>query len=434
MKQTCFDVVVVGAGMFGSSAAKYLSKNNAKVALIGPAEPTDAQVASSQRSFGAYYDQARITRRLGWDEVWAETDSRSLSRFRDLEAESGIPFFHESGSLILMAKSIASRTESMLQKCQSNLIPVERMTSESIKAYWPYLNTPSLSGGVEGLFEDRMAGYLNPRKLVSAQLTLFERMGGTLLRGSVTKLEKDSPSDLWKLSTVQNGSSHEIYTKKVLIAAGTFVNHNGILPCGYKLELYAFTEPNLLFEVGQEDKELLKKMPTLITVDPEDTGNNNMSIYLLPPIKYLDDKWYFRIGPGMQPIVKQLDTLEEMRQWYIGQRITGKQRNFLMQMQQKILPDIKPISVREACCIIEKTPSHYPYIGQVNEDSSLHVVVGGNGHGARGSDEIGRLAANITLGNKWDSPLDPSHFTPVLTAANQTSKTKMQCKPPFGLC
>lgn len=76
----CFDVAVVGAGMFGSASSKYLSRNQASVALIGPDEPMCKQSASSQQTFGAYYDQARITRRLGWDEVWAGTDSRSKFR------------------------------------------------------------------------------------------------------------------------------------------------------------------------------------------------------------------------------------------------------------------------------------------------------------------------------------------------------------------
>ncbi len=432
MKQVSFEIAVIGAGMFGSAAAKYLSQHQIKVALIGPDEPVNKQEASSQRSFGAYYDQARITRRLGWDEVWSATDSKSLNRFRAIEAESGISFFHECGSLVLMAKTILSRTESILKHCQDSLIPVERMASKQINSYWPFLRVPQLSGGVEGLYEQRMAGYLNPRKLVAAQLALFERAGGALIRGNVVKVEKEGASDLWKLYTVQNQDRDIIYTKRVLIAGGAYINHNGILPRGYKLDLCAFTEPNLLFEIEQEEREPLMKMPTLITVDPEDVGNNNLSIYLLPPIRYPDGKWYVRIGPGMQPIVKQLDKLEEMRQWCIYQQITDEQRDFLMQMKQKFIPGIQAKSIREACCIIEKTPSHYPYIGQIDEDSSLNVVTGGNGHGARGSDEIGRLAANAALGNAWDFPIEKSRFTPILTTAE--TPIRMESKPPFGLC
>jgi sarcosine oxidase len=430
--QKSFDITIIGAGMFGSAAAKYLSKSQKNIALVGPEEPANKQDASGQLAFGAYYDEARITRRLGWDEIWAATDSRSLNRFREIENESGISFFHEKGSLVLLAKSIVSRTESILKQCQIANIPIERMNAESLKDRWPYFKSPDLSEGVEGLYESKMAGYLNPRKLVLSQLILFERMGGNLIRGTVTKVEKNKLTSLWQLDILQNGELRKIFSKEILIAAGAFVNHNNILPCGYKLDLSAFTEPNLLFEISEKNVKNLQTMPTIITVDPEDTGNNNMSIYLLPPIKYPDGKWYIRIGPGMQPIIQQLDTLEEMRKWSIEQRITDKQRDFLLYMQQKLLPDIKFESIREACCIIEKTPSHYPYIGQINEDKSLNVVVGGNGHGARGSDEIGRLAANIVLGNSWDFPVNKSFFSPMLTAFNQVNQMKF--KPPFGLC
>lgn len=432
--QNIFDFTVIGAGMFGSAAAKYLSRTQKNVALIGPEEPINKKESSLSLSFGAHYDEARITRRLGWDEIWSGTDSRSLNRFREIEKESGISFFYEQGSLIMLPNTIVSRTESILRQCQATDISVERMTEESIKHRWPYLKVPSLVGYVEGLYEEQMAGYLNPRRLVLAQLTIFKRMGGTLIRGTVIRVEKDKLSDLWQLSMMQNGEISKIYTKKLLVAAGAFINHNNILPYGYKLELDAFTEPNLLFEISEETAKYLQKMPTIITVDPEDTGNNNMSIYMLPPIKYPDGKWYIRIGPGMQPIIKQLDTLDQMRQWCIEQTITKQQHDFLIKMQKMLMPEIKFKSIREACCIIEKTPSHYPYIGQIDEDSSLNVVAGGNGHGARGSDEIGRLAANIMLGNKWDFPVKQSYFTPVLKPINQTNQIKMTFKPPFGLC
>lgn len=429
-----FDIAVIGAGMFGSAAAKYLSLSNANIALIGLEEPANKSDALSNLAFGAHYDQARITRRLGWDEVWATTDSRSMNRFRNIESESGISFFHECGSLVLMANSIAHRTDSILKQCHNNSIPIERMSSEAVEYYWPYIKTPAIIGGVEGLFEDRMAGYLNPRQLIRAQMAIFERCKGILIRGAVIGVIKNVQSNLWKISVTQNGKTELIYAEKILIAAGAFVNHNNLLPNGCKLELYAFTEPNLLFEIDKADVELMHAMPAMITVDPEDTGDNNMSIYLLPPIKYPDDKWYVRIGPGMQPIVKQLYKFEQMREWCIQQQITIQQREFLMRMMKMLLPNLTAKSIKESCCIIEKTSTKYPYIGQINDDSSLNVVVGGNGHGARGSDEIGRLAANIVLENKWDFPIEKSKFKPILCTANQPCSKNLVSKPPFGLC
>eukprot|EP00438_Fugacium_kawagutii_P033270 Skav213346 [mRNA] locus=scaffold3041:16846:17467:- [translate_table: standard] len=46
-----YDVAVVGAGLIGSAAAKYLAKKGLKVALVGPSE--------SQGALGACYDEGR---------------------------------------------------------------------------------------------------------------------------------------------------------------------------------------------------------------------------------------------------------------------------------------------------------------------------------------------------------------------------------------
>ena len=71
-----------------------------------------------------------------------------------------------------------------------------------------------------------------------------------------------------------------------------------------------------------------------------------------------------------------------------------------------------PEIIREDTCIITKTVSKYPYVGKLHENCG--VSVGGNGHGARGADEIGRLSANLMLNKKWDSPIAHETFKPIL--------------------
>lgn len=428
-----FEVVVVGAGMFGSAAAKHLSRAGADVLVVGPAEPNDGAPVT-KHAFGAYFDEARISRRVGWDAVWGATDARSLERFRGMEAEAGIRFFHECGSLVLMAKAIEHRTNAILHRCDAQGIAVERASDEALRSEFPDLALPPLAGGVEGLLEREHAGYLNPRQLVRAQLRLAAAAGGRLLRAAVTALRKKKSSGLWRVQVEAAGRSIEVEAEKVLVATGAFTNHNNVLPGNSKLALHAFNEPNLLFEVG-EGQARLRGLPPVVTVDPEDTGDANMSLYMLPPIRYPDGKWYMRIGPGMQPIVQELRTADEMTSWYARQRVTPQQAAFLKWMMQMLLPDLRPVSVRAACCIIEKTPSRYPYIGHLDEDESLTVAVGGNGHGARGSDEIGRLASTVVLGRPWDFPIAQDVFTPVgASAAADACRRPPFLKPPFGLC
>ncbi|MEU1228007.1 hypothetical protein [Streptomyces sp. NPDC005828] len=72
-------------------------------------------------------------------------------------------------------------------------------------------------------------------------------------------------------------------------------------------------------------------------------------------------------------------------------------------MTRTLLPGLVPVSVCGACRVVVKTRSRYPYIGRLGENG-LYVAVDGNGHGARGRDEIGRLASTVVLGQERDFP------------------------------
>jgi len=99
------DVLVVGAGLFGSAAAKYLSAAGADTVVVGLPEPVRAAQARPAE-FGAWWDVSRIARCLGWDRFWGTVDTRSTARYRDIEAESGVEFFQEYGALALIAASL----------------------------------------------------------------------------------------------------------------------------------------------------------------------------------------------------------------------------------------------------------------------------------------------------------------------------------------
>ena len=60
-----YDVAIIGAGMIGSSAAKYMSEDSysVKTILIGPSEPQSG-------IHGAWFDEGRITRKLDKNQVW----------------------------------------------------------------------------------------------------------------------------------------------------------------------------------------------------------------------------------------------------------------------------------------------------------------------------------------------------------------------------
>ena len=64
-----FDIAVVGAGMFGSAAARHLSADADWIALIGPDEPPRRR--THQGVFASHYDATRLVRIADPDLIWA---------------------------------------------------------------------------------------------------------------------------------------------------------------------------------------------------------------------------------------------------------------------------------------------------------------------------------------------------------------------------
>ncbi|KFM83517.1 hypothetical protein X975_07038, partial [Stegodyphus mimosarum] len=59
-------------------------------------------------------------------------------------------------------------------------------------------------------------------------------------------------------------------------------------------------------------------------------------------------------------------------------------------------------------CVTCDSPSGLPYIDRVTPTVTVAVV--GNGKGAKFSDEVGRIAAHLSVTGKWDSELMQSQF------------------------
>lgn len=94
-----FNYIVVGRGMMGAAAARHLAETVDGVALIGPGEPAD--IKSHQGVFASHYDEARITRTIDGDADWALLANRSIARYADIAARSGVEFYAPVGCLMV---------------------------------------------------------------------------------------------------------------------------------------------------------------------------------------------------------------------------------------------------------------------------------------------------------------------------------------------
>jgi sarcosine oxidase len=372
-----FKYIVIGRGMMGAAAARHLSLWTDGVALIGPDEPKDK--ASHDGVFASHYDEARITRTIDPDPVWARLANRSIARYLEIEAESGINFYHPVGCLMVgpARSSGHDYIAGVLDAAAGLGVATELMDDRKLQSSFPYFG---FEPGCEGVHEAANAGYVNPRALVAAQSALAGRQGVELI-GEVAVSIRDEDGH----ATVTTATGQTYTADRVLLAAGGFSITQGLLPRPVDMSVYGRTIT--FFEIPDDELPKFSGMPSLIS-EPHDPRDH---IYMLPPVRYPDGRTYLKIGgdPDDMRIVSDAD----MRAWF---RTGGRQvaRDHHARIIETLVPDIDRSRISTSACVVSKTPTGYPAIG-FTPSPRIGVVTGGCGAAAKSSDEIGRLGAEL---------------------------------------
>ncbi len=389
-----YDFLVIGKGLIGAAAARYLSAHSSATAVIGPDEPQDW--SSHSGVFASHYDQGRITRQLAPDPVWAALAQRSIAQYHEIEARSGVNFYMPGPVLYVAPQQrIDVQLAPLTAAAKQNNLPVKLLSAAEITAVYPELQFPLDS---VALLEPPPAGAINPRALIQAQLAIAARQGAAILRETVTRVE---PAAAGVVVHSANGGVYR--AQRVLVAAGAFSNCFDLLP--RPLDLRIKTETIILAELSPGEAARLKKMPVIIydITSPVLTG-----IYLLPPLRYPNGRIYLKMG--CDTTADQWPAaLEAMRAWMIA----GDSDVLLPAMRtalQNMLPGLSARAYKTSRCLVTYTRHRRPYIDAIIPDQ-LVVAAGGNGSGAKSSDAIGKLAADLMVNGRWTDELDAANFT-----------------------
>jgi len=398
-----FEFAVIGGGMFGAAAARHLATAGHDVVLLAPPEPE--QRPEHGGPFASHYDEARITRVLDADPLWSALAHASIGRYAEIEAASGVTFHHPQAYLGIGAEGLRETkydepgrldsapggdgfvAASMRIGAEAEA-SAEPLDATAITERFPFLNPGS---GESGFLEAAPAGHINPRELVRAQRALAEAAGATLLpRTAVTVTDAIDAVD------VLTDDATRVLARRALLAAGAYSNELLIRPLA--LEVQART---LVFaRLDAEQREALASMPSIIHV-PADVPTT----YLLPPVTYPDGETYVKIG--VDAWHHPLRTASEISEWFRTESGDPEERETADHQLNALIPSLASAPKHTSTCVYTITASGYPYVGMVSE--RLAVAVGGNGKGAKSSDEIGRLGAAVLLGEAVDERLAP-HF------------------------
>lgn len=362
-------IVVVGRGLIGTAAAKYLARAGHDVLLLGPDEPSDK--AAHKGVFGSHYDEGRITRQLDADPFWSAVSMASIARYRAIETESGMPFFTPSGA-VLAGPAGGAMMQGVCCVRETAGIRADRLEADRLAARFPFFR---FAADFLAFHETETGGHISARSLVRAQERLARKAGANVCKSMARGL--DAQREAVRIAT----DAGEVRADRALIAAGGY--SDALLAGALGLTVYARTVAFLDIDAAETTR--LARMPALVCEE-----RDGRDTYLLPPILYPDGRRYLKIGGD--PVDRPLDGADAISDWFRGGGAPDVGEALRDRVEER-MPGLRHGGMRIQACVTAYTASDRPDIRLL--DDRIGVAAAGCGRGAKCSDELGRLAAEL---------------------------------------
>ena len=181
------DVVVVGAGLWGSFTAYHLRKSGVNVTLVDAYGPGNARATSGDETRGvrSSYGDKRGTLGELWM-LWARESMRRWTQFDDeWGREMRLNLFHVTGDIIYRAEWDNFQLQCKLW-WDKNKIPYQVLNPDDVRKAFPVVGMEDITAC---LYEPD-AGVVRARRAAQAAAAAFEHLGGTI------KIGRASPSKM----------------------------------------------------------------------------------------------------------------------------------------------------------------------------------------------------------------------------------------------
>jgi len=381
-KQTMFDVVVIGAGVNGSSTAYHLIKQpDVKKVLLLEQFPTPHTRGSSQ-------GQTRVTRCLYYDEIFGRLSRDSFRLWRELEKEVNEDLLIQNGYLE-MFKPTQYADVNYKRSChvlQSLGQEYYLLSGDQVNRKFPPLNIPT---SWRGIYEPG-GGTLMASKCVVALQNAFVARGGEFRDAEI--VEKIIPNNIGfaNESTVTIQTAKRTYeSKSVVITAGTFTNQLS-KPLGLNLPLEVQRIHPCYWRFAGET-------PGMGTVNRGFPSWFSDMVYGIPVLEY----------PGMMKICGHWGRKMEDDITVVGSRYIEPIQNFIRSYMKNV--SLSPSVVEE--CFYTVTPDNFFIMDVHPWYKNIVIGAGFCGGGFKMAPVTGSILGDLALGREIDYDLSVFRLT-----------------------
>ena len=361
MAKSSFDVVVIGAGVFGAWTAWHLAKRRQRVLLVEMYGPAHSRASSG--------GETRIIRMsYGPDEIYTRWSKESLAHWKALFADMQAPLFHETGVLWLAGAGSATLEQSCkcLEACG---IKHEVLTLKDLTKRFPQVDVDGIS---RGLLEPQ-SGVLMARRAVNCTVQSAARMGVTVQIAQVLP-----PRGSGQLESIDTASGERIAAESFVFACGPWLGK--VFPDLLGPRIFPTRQEVFFFGTPPGDPRFAPPaLPTWLFQEDD--------VYGMPDIenrglKLARDVHGELVDPDTQSRLASAEGAEWARQYVAGR-----------------FPALKGAPIVETrVCQYENTSSGDFLIDRHPDFSNVWLVGGGSGHGFKHGPALGGYTATRVLG------------------------------------
>jgi sarcosine oxidase len=354
-----YDVIVIGAGVFGAWTAYRLARGWGKVLLV------DAYGAANSRASSG--GESRIIRMgYGADEIYTRWSKRALELWREFDAQTGARIFDRTGVLWMArdTERVASDTLATLTKVG---VPHKKLSPAEIEKRFPQISCDDLDFAI---YEPE-SGVLMARRAVQKVVEEFQKAGGAYQIAEV-----EAPTGSGVVDALTTWSGETLRADNYVFACGPWLPR--IFPELLGHRIFPSRQEVYFFGVPPGDKNYAAgNFPTWLDVGKE--------IYGMPDlenrgVKIASDCHGSPVDPSRV------------------ERVAGETLSLVRDYLSRRFPALRDAPVVESrVCQYENTSNGDFLIDRHPNFENVWLVGGGSGHGFKHGPAMGEYVAKLVL-------------------------------------
>jgi sarcosine oxidase len=358
------DILILGAGLAGASAAWHLARGGHSVTVLERTTPANAQ--------GSSHGSARIFRYAYPEQLYCDLVVRARQGWDELERESGQELIASTGAVDFGVQRGPRQLAAVLARAD---VEHELLTAEEASSRWPQIRFDTSVLWHPG------AGVIDPDRAVEAMLELARASGRArvLTDWEATGIERTRTG-----LRVRSAAGETVEGSRIIVAVGGWL-------------------PDALQTLGLPSG-LVDAMPPLVVRQEQayhfpyrDQGagswptfihkNAQLQVYGLPGGRDADFRGQkvaqYNGGPAIASASAQDGLVRE------------ENRRLMTAYVRDFLPGLDPEPYAETTCLFTNTPTE-DFVIEAQDDVVLLSAC--SGHGAKFAPLLGELAGHLLLG------------------------------------